>query len=145
MNSHTEIRRVTYPDGTLLSEMPMVNGRAHGIFKKYHANGQIETEMPVENGLQHGVTKRWAPDGRFLGEYSMEYGTGVVKDWDNNGHIISEISFVRGILSGRQRSWDETGEPGATLYWIRGKRVSSKKYFEECKSDAELPKYHHEK
>jgi len=71
----------------------------------------------------------------------MVQGTGVVKLWYDNGVVSSEISMVRGLPTGRQRAWDETGAKVAEVYWIKGKRVSRKKYSEARKTDAGLPEY----
>ena len=64
-----------------------------------------------------------------------------MKQWYDNGCLSSEVSVVKGLITGRQKTWYEDGEPVPDAYWIRGKRVSRKKYFEACKTDSELPQY----
>lgn len=71
----------------------------------------------------------------------MEHGTGVAKAWHDNGMLHTEVAMAKGLLNGRQKSWDEEGEPAGTLYWIRGKKVSRKKYFEATVADPALPQY----
>ena len=140
-----QIRQFFYPNGRLQSEMTVVNGKAHGLTRDYHPNGQLSAEMPVENGLQHGTIRHWATDGRFLGEYQMEHGTGVAKLWYDNGALHAEVPMSNRLLTGRQKSWDEKGEAAITFYWIRGKKVSRKRYLEACANDRELPQYPDEK
>lgn len=140
-----QTRQFFHPNGRLQSEIPLVNGRPHGITMDYHPNGQLAAEIPVENGLQHGTARLWATDGRLLGEYEMKHGTGVAKIWYDNGVVQSEVPMVKGLVTGRQRSWDEKAEPGATLYWIRNKKVSRKKYLEAAAADPTLPQYPDEK
>ena len=135
----TTVKRDYYPSGILRSETPMAFGRVHGLTKGWHSNGVLASEVPFENGMQHGVAKFWAADGRFLGDYLMDHGTGVVKLWYDNGVLRSEVPFLSGLLTGCQKSWDELGEPGATVYWIRGKKVSRKKYIQASTADTALP------
>jgi antitoxin component YwqK of YwqJK toxin-antitoxin module len=94
-----------------------------------------------EDGVVHGVAKAWATDGRFLGEYTLDHGTGLAKKWHDNGIPWLEVPFVNGLPTGRQHTWYEDGEPAPDIYWIKGKKVSRKKYHEACKMDSELPYY----
>jgi len=137
----SQVQRVLYPNGQLKAEAPMVNGRIHGLKRDYHPNGQVALEIPFYHGLPNGMAKVCAADGRLLGEYTMEHGTGVMKLWHGNGVLASEVSMVEGFITGRQRTWYEDGLPVPDMYWIRGKKVSRKKYLEACKTDPELPQY----
>lgn len=118
-----------------------MNGRTHGLKRDYHPNGQLAAEISYKNGLQHGTAKIWAADGRFLGEYALEHGTGLGKVWYDNGDLHSEVFLLKGLPTGRQKAWYEDGVSVPDTYWIRGKKVSRKKYFEACKIDSELPRY----
>jgi antitoxin component YwqK of YwqJK toxin-antitoxin module len=132
MNS--KVTRLFHPNGALRAEIPLQNGRPHGLRKDWHLNGTLAAEIPFENGLQHGVTKAWATDGRLLGEYVMEHGVGTFKSWYDNGVLSQEIEMRAGEPNGRQRSWDENGEFVGEAYWIKGKKLSRKKYIEASKS-----------
>jgi antitoxin component YwqK of YwqJK toxin-antitoxin module len=71
----------------------------------------------------------------------MNHGTGVFKGWYDNGILAHETTIVGGLPTGRQKCWDEKGDLVAEAYWIDGKRVSRKKYFERCKVEPWLPQY----
>jgi antitoxin component YwqK of YwqJK toxin-antitoxin module len=45
------------------------------------------------------------------------------------------------LPTGRQKCWDENGDFVVEAYWIKGKKVSRKRYLEACKTDSELPQY----
>lgn len=74
----------------------------------------------------------------------MRNGTGVFQRWYENGVLSGEISFVNGEMTGRQRCWFEDGELVTSVFWIRGRRVSKKKYKEACAEDSSLPRYDNE-
>ena len=135
------IQRVLYPNGQLKTEAPLVNERIHGIKRDYHPNGQLAAEIPFDNGFSHGTAKLFALDGRLLGKWTSEHGTGVIKQWYNDGRLSSEVSIVKGLLTGRQKTWYEDGVPLPDCYWIRGKKVSRKQYITACETDSELPRY----
>ena len=137
----SEIEQRFHPNGQLESETPTVNGRIHGLQRIWHPNGQLECEATYENGIKNGVVKKWAPDGRFLGEYVMDHGSGIVKMWHANGVQTGEIPLLKGLPNGCQKTWYEDGKAVPDNYFIRGKKVSRKKYFEVCKTDLELPRY----
>lgn len=119
----------------------MQNGRVHGINCSWHPNGVLASEVPFDSGIQHGTAKFWDQEGHFLGEYSMDHGTGVFKRWYPNGVLAHETTTVKGLPTGLQKCWDESGDFVVEAYWIRGKKVSRKKYFEASKTDPELPQY----
>lgn len=119
----------------------MQNGRAHGMSRSWHPNDVLASEVPFEIGLQHGIARFWGADGRLFGEYSMDRGTGVFKRWYDNGVLAHETTTLKGLPTGLQKCWDENADFIVEAFWIRGKKVSHKKYLEACKTDPELPQY----
>ena len=136
-----QIQHYFHPNGRLRIEIPQLNGRPHGLSRAYHSNGQLASEISYENGLQHGPARAWAIDGRFLGEYILEHGTGVAMQWHENGTLWGELPLQKGMPTGRQRTWLENGESIPGSYWVRGEKLSRKKYLEACKNDPDLPRY----
>ena len=62
-----------YPDGTVKSVSPYVNGKPEGKFITYGSDGKVESEAHYKNGLQDGTEIRYADDGsvRFEATYSQ--------------------------------------------------------------------------
>src|SRR5690242_4832291 len=50
------------PDGTLCNLCPRVDGRPHGLSRRYHEFGGVSVEAMYDNGLQHGLTTATRPD-----------------------------------------------------------------------------------
>lgn len=136
-----QIQRYYYPDGKLHYEIPQQNGRAHGLVKEYHPNGQLAIETPNENGLVNGIVRAWDSEGHLLGEYTLAQGNGIIKTWHANGVLWGEVTVMKGMPTGLQKTWYEDGVRLPDTYWLRGKRVSRKKYFEACAVDSGLPQY----
>ena len=86
----TRTQRLFPPNGQLRTEIPILNGQAHGLRRDCHPNGQLAAEIPY--GLQNGIARVWASDGRFIGTYTLEHGAGIAKLWYDNGQLLSEVS-----------------------------------------------------
>ena len=71
----------------------------------------------------------------------MDHGSGIAKMWYANGVQSGELPVSKGLLNGCQKTWYEDGKSVPDNYFIRGKKVSRKKYFEVCMTDPELPRY----
>ena len=127
--------------GQLRFQAAYVNGVHHGPCRTWHQNGVLATETHYTNGVMDGVVRHWNEQGELLGSYEMKNGTGLTKQWYPNGQLRAEISLVKGSFTGRQRVWFEDGEFVASVFYIRNRKVSKKKYLEACKSDSTLPHY----
>lgn len=77
-----------HPNGHVYQYLDVVDGRAHGIYKEWHANGRNKMELQVIEGyadLQEGAQRTWVFDGKnFV--------------WDEDGNLIAEITYEKGIL-----------------------------------------------
>lgn len=104
-------------------------------------NGVLQAEMEVRDGVVEGVAKSWNDRGTLLGTYEIRNGNGVVRQWYDNGQLMSETPMVCGLFTGRGRIWWADGEIMSDDYWIRGRQVSRKRYFEACQSDPSLSNY----
>ena len=71
----------------------------------------------------------------------MHDGTGVFRQWFDNGQLFGEIPMVDGQFTGLQRGWDEGGYLLVERFWYRGKLVSKKRYRALQAVDATIPQY----
>jgi hypothetical protein len=136
-----KVEKYFYPNGQLRWEGSFEGERPEGPNRQWHDNGVLKEEHFFEAGLEHGIARKWNNEGKMLGEYHMNHGTGISKNWYENGQLWVEISYIDGQFCGRFRCWFEDGDLVATEYYIRNKKVSKKKYLEACKSDPVLPRY----
>jgi len=141
---NVKVEKRYYANGKIESEITFVDGVPNGINRRWYPNGVLADETPIQNGRCEGVAKHWGENGDLIGTYEMRDGTGLMRTWYNNGVLSGEISFVKGQFTGRQRVWFEDGELVTQLFWIRGRKVSKKKYLEASKEDPSLPRYENE-
>ena len=96
----------------LCYEVPIVNGKRHGIGKEYYWNGQLWEEIPYVNGKEHGVEKVYDKNGQLLGEnlYQNGKGQGIIKTYYSNGQLYSEIPYVNGEKHGVKKEYYENGQ-----------------------------------
>jgi antitoxin component YwqK of YwqJK toxin-antitoxin module len=71
-------------------ESHLLDGQLHGVLCTWHKNGQLATETPYVHGLLHGVCRQWSETGEPLGSFVMEHGTGIQKQWFDNGRLALE-------------------------------------------------------
>jgi hypothetical protein len=135
------IPKVFYRNGQIREQVPMRNGRRHGVVRVWHKNGVRASEEPYKNGFLHGVCRHWNDAGRRLGEYRMIQGTGIQRDWHDNGRLQIEVSTVRGDFCGRNRIWLRDGTLLTERFYLHGLAVSAKTYRAAAAKDKTLPKF----
>src|SRR5688572_21093087 len=74
-----------------------------GVARVRYANGTLASEHRFKDGLLHGLCREWDEKGNLLGEYRMVHGTGVQREWHDNGQLKIEVSTVSGEFCGRNR------------------------------------------
>jgi len=137
-----QVKRTYYPNQQLRWEGYFERGRPVGSNREWNEKGVLIRECFFDDhGLQHGPARQWAKDGKLLGEYHMDHGTGVIKQWSETGALTGEITVIRGQFCGRLRCLLESGKTLAQEFYIRGKKVTKKKYDEACQNDPALPRY----
>lgn len=119
----------------------MRNGRRHGVVRVWHKNGKRASEEPFKNGLLDGVCRKWNEAGRRLGAYVMFQGTGLQREWHDNGKLQMEIWSICGEFSGRNRIWLRDGTLLAERFYLVGHVVSAEKYREVAAKFKALPKF----
>ncbi len=97
-------------------------------------------EERCRDGLLHGVCRQWDAGGKLLGEFEMNHGTGVQREWHHNGRLKIEVSTVRGVFCGRNRLWLRDGTLLSEHFYLRGKDVSADEYRSAAKLDRTLPR-----
>ncbi|HMP84861.1 MAG TPA: toxin-antitoxin system YwqK family antitoxin [Verrucomicrobiota bacterium] len=136
----TTIQQSWYRNGQLREEMPLRNGKRHGVARLWHKNGRLASEERYANGLLHGICRQWNESGRLLGQYRMVQGTGVQRVWHDNGKPQMELSSVHGEFCGRSRSWLRDGTLLADEIFLCGKLVNVDAYRVAATKDKSLPK-----
>jgi hypothetical protein len=158
-------------EGQLVTETPLRNGIKHGREFQWDDEGPLSLIEPYVNGKIHGTAKQYGRDGSVIGTYSLRHGTGydvwrvededgtidiseihTLKDglphgyewWLSKRHILrEERHWHEGQFHGIEREWNLAHKlrRGFPRYWIKGDRVSKRKYLAAAEKDLSLPPF----
>ena len=71
----------------------------------------------------------------------MRHGTGVQREWHDNGQLKIEVSTVDGQFCGRNRIWLRDGTLISERFYLNGSQVTPAKYAKAATKDESLPRY----
>ena len=98
-----------HSNGHVWQYLDVIDGRAHGVFKEWHVNGQLKMQLQVIEGfadIQEGAQRTWVFDGKN-------------HVWDEDGHLIAEISYERGMLHGQSLYYHTNGALKKSIPYFR--------------------------
>lgn len=87
---HSSTITTYHPSGYIWQYLDIVDGRANGSYKEWYPSGQMKMDLGVIEGfadLQESAKRTWVFDG-------------LCKVWDEDGHLIAEINYEKGMLHG---------------------------------------------
>ncbi len=99
-------------NGTLVESERFVNGKRHGLLKKWYPDGTQSYQAHYQDGLLHGAGNSWWPNGqmRTASNYVDGVTHGKQKQWYRSGVIFKEINLMQGKEQGLQKAWRENGK-----------------------------------
>ncbi len=117
--------RAWLANGVLVWELPMRDGKAHGIQRRWGRSGVPSGETAYRDGLKHGFMRRRANDGKVWWEMSFadDQAEGLLRRRHPNGQLEAEIHHVGGVKHGASRFWDKDGNLIGTCEMNRGTGV----------------------
>ncbi|MCF6297462.1 MAG: hypothetical protein L3J08_05700 [Flavobacteriaceae bacterium] len=68
------------------------------IWKAYHHNYRLACKVEYYNGKLMNVISYFDKNGRILDKGSIKDGNGILKEYDEDGKLIKEITFKNGII-----------------------------------------------
>lgn len=85
-------------DGTVVDQGLLVEGKFHGTWTGWHANGQIAGERHYEMGEDVGLHRSWHENGQLQWEERYRDGEaeGVWRRWSANGVLELELKWSNG-------------------------------------------------
>ncbi len=90
--------------GDLLVTGSYLDGKKHGLFTNFHANGNVESKEYFEEGVQQGQASYYYSDGTLKYEYSFkdDIQNGYYRSYYKNGQIMDEGWVIDGQ---KQQLW----------------------------------------
>lgn len=86
------------PDGTLIMETPLKDGRKHGREFTWSEDGTLLLVEPYVEGQIHGTAEQYGYHGNLIGTYQITHGTGldIWRSEHKDGRVtVSEIHSLR--------------------------------------------------
>ena len=102
----------TFPSGIKEETTFYIDGRKHGDFQKWFADGKLSYKSSFVNGLPDGISRSWWKNGNLRSEANQVMGKlqGVQTQWYISGAKFKERNLNMGFEEGLQRSWRENGK-----------------------------------
>lgn len=84
-----------YSDGSVRAEIPLKNGKKHGVAKEYYQSGKIFREINYVDGLKQGLAKRYFENDQLAQEtaYKDDKIHGTQKKYRENGKVSSVAEY----------------------------------------------------
>lgn len=101
-----------FPNGKKRMEMPIKDGKIHGVSKEWSDKGKKVLERHFTMGVPNGKEKQWYPDGEKQVELNYINGKveGVATEWYKNGQVKSEGIFKNGKEEGDHKWYFDQGQ-----------------------------------
>lgn len=163
-------RRIWWDDGrTAYLEYGIKDGEKHGYELTFYQDGLLSSAEPYRNGKMHGKAAQFARDGSTLICYVMKNGVGLDLWCDEDGNLSEELYWPRENELGFKRLWNEGNTSvrleeswladfgwhgilrkwngngrlcrGFPQFYVRGQRLTKRRYLLLWKSDKAIPPY----
>lgn len=101
-----------FPNGKEAVTIEYVNGKKHGMYKKWFEHGRESYVCPYQDGRRHGTAYSWWSNGNIRSESSYKHGVphGMQKQWYVSGVLFKKMNLKDGKEDGLQQSWRENGK-----------------------------------
>lgn len=81
----------SFVDGALSTEIPIVDGKEHGIARDYFESGRVKVQTIYVSGVKHGAESEWYESGQVKEENVLHKGYLMnSKKWSETGELIEE-------------------------------------------------------
>ena len=89
-----------YPDGSIEIRGTYKDGELDGTWEQLYPGGAPREVGEYAAGNKTGKWIRKSAAGAVLGEYEMKDGTGIEKQWLDDGQLYSETPYKSGVIDG---------------------------------------------
>jgi hypothetical protein len=112
-DSGVTVEITRHPNGQLAKRVFLRNGKPHGLWQEWDAEGRVTFAADWREGEGEGLWLYFHPNGivRERGYVTRDQWHGPSEGWHANGQKASEGSFVYGAKAAPFRYWREDGTP----------------------------------
>lgn len=102
-----------------------LNGKEHGPWKRFHANGKLEELRSFQEGVKTGTLARWWPNGQLQFQCTFQRGEyeGPLKEWNESGQLVQEMHYRDGHEEGSQKMFYDNGKVRSNYVVKDGRRL----------------------
>ncbi len=106
-------------DGIIIAKIDYLNGQIHGKYLVYFSNGQKHLEIDYTAGKKNGWYREWLHNGHISKEMQYEYDIrhGAYHDYEKNKLFIS-ANYYNGKLHGEYREYHSDEGNGSGLVGV---------------------------
>ncbi len=148
-----------HTNGQIKQYLELVNGRALGTYREWHADGKLKAEAYVISGdaditvasqktwLFDGCSQAWDEQGQLIASIPYEKGVlqGISVYYHSNGNIWKQVPFEKNEINGTYKVFLEEGEllltseyccgekEGLSLRYWQSDKIASQEIFCEGK------------
>ena len=112
-DSGATVEITRHPNGQLAKRVFLKNGKPHGLWQEWDAEGRATYAADWRDGGGEGLWLYFHPNGivRERGYVTGDVWHGPSEGWHSNGQKSNDGTFVRGAKAGPFRYWSEDGTP----------------------------------
>lgn len=141
-----------YPNGHPKQYLEIINNRAHGAYREWHANGTLKLETYViggeadintaaeESWLFEGCSEVWDENGCLIANIPYCNGElqGIAVYYHPNGTVWKNIPYNKNHIEGTAEYFLDSGSLLQTVNYVQGIKVGpSKRFWNDCKVAAD--------
>lgn len=135
-----------HTNGELRQYLEILNNRAYGPYKEWHANGQLKVSTNVVEGIGDislAAEKSWVFDGESLAydecgrllaviRYCRGSLEGLSVYYHKNGNVWKEIPYVNNTISGELKIYYDSGDLLQSTYYVNGNKEGPSNRYWPC-------------
>ena len=101
-----------------------LNGKRHGIFKRFYQNNLLLEERTYHKGKKEGLHIRYWPNGKLIFKYNLKNDLydGLSRSWNQDGFLIQKMNYIKGKEVGRQQLWYDDGGVRSNYVMLNNRR-----------------------
>jgi len=130
------INKTFYKNGKIQNEIPLTNGKIHGVWKMFYEDGHPLGEMTYIDGERNGSQKMFGPDGKIIKDEFIKAEpksivipdkvvgdgqNGITKTYFASGELKSEVNYINGRMNGIAKTYFENGKLKSETPYLENK------------------------